>query len=91
MWKIYELKSVTRNLKRYPISVQKKYKIWIEITKNGGPHNLRNFPGFRDELLKGKLSDSRSSRLNRQYRVIYNENKYKKEVYVIKVTPHKYK
>ena len=90
MWKVYELKQVTQNLKKHPLSIRKKYKVWIEVIKNGGSQNLKNFPGFRDKLLKGRLRQCRSSRLNIQYRVIYNEKKQEKEVYVLKVTPHKY-
>ncbi|MCB9091380.1 MAG: type II toxin-antitoxin system mRNA interferase toxin, RelE/StbE family [Halobacteriovoraceae bacterium] len=90
MWKIYEAKDVTKGLKKMPKQVQQKYKAWVEVVKNGGARNLRNFPGFRDEKLKGDLRECRSSRLNIQYRVVYTENKKVKEVYVLKITPHKY-
>jgi len=52
---------------------------------------LKNFPGFKDEALKGELREYRSSRLNIQYRVIYSEKKNIKEVVVMKVSPHEYK
>ena len=90
MWKVYEAKSVTRSLKKIPAQIQRKYKAWIEIVKNGGSKNLKNFPGFKDEKLKGELRQCRSSRLNIQYRVVYTEDKKIKEIYVLKVTPHKY-
>ncbi len=90
MWKVYEAKAVTRDLKKIPKQVQKKYKVWVEAVKNGGSKNLKNFSGFKDEKLKGDLRECRSSRLNIQYRVVYTEDKKVKEVYVLKVTPHKY-
>lgn len=91
MWAIYETKEVTKSLKKLPKAIQFKYKAWVEVVRNGGSKNLRNFPGFKDEALKGKLRQCRSSRLNIQYRVIYSERKEVKEIIVLKVTPHEYK
>jgi addiction module RelE/StbE family toxin len=90
MWKVYEAKTVTKDLKKTPKQIQQKYKAWVEAIKNGGSTNLRNFPGFKDEKLKGDLRECRSSRLNVQYRVVYTESKEVMEIYVLKVTPHKY-
>ena len=91
MWKVYETKEVTKALKRIPQPIQRKYKAWVEVVRNGGSRNLKNFPGFHDEKLKGDLRQSRSSRLNIQYRVIYTEDKTIQEIIVVKVTPHEYK
>ena len=91
MWVIYETKSVTKSLKKLPTHIRQKYKVWVEVVRNGGSRNLKNFPGFKDEGLHGELRECRSSRLNIQYRVIYSENKDIKEIVVLKVTPHEYK
>jgi mRNA-degrading endonuclease RelE of RelBE toxin-antitoxin system len=91
MWIVYETKAVTKTLKKLPAHIQKKYKVWVEVVKNGGSWNLNKFPGFEDEGLQGKLRYCRSSRLNIQYRVIYSEKKEVKEIIVEKVTPHEYK
>lgn len=91
MWVIYEKKSVSKSLKKLPIQIRQKYKVWVEVVKNGGSRNLKNFPGFRDGALQGELRECRSSRLNIQYRVIYSEKKDIKEIIVLKVTPHEYK
>jgi mRNA-degrading endonuclease RelE of RelBE toxin-antitoxin system len=91
MWVVYETKAVTKSLRKLPNHIQQKYKVWVEVVKNGGSHNLINFPGFKDESLKGELRECRSSRLNIQYRVIYTEKKDIKEIVVMKVTPHEYK
>lgn len=90
MWKVYEAKVVTKDLKKIPRQILCKYKAWIEVVKNGGSKNLKNFSGFKDEVLKGDLRGCRSSRLNIQYRVVYSEDKKIKEIYVLKVTAHKY-
>ena len=89
-WKVFEEKSVTKSLKKIPKDILFKYKAWIEIVKNGGANNLKNYPGFKDEKLKGNLGHCRSSRLNIKYRVVYTENNEVKEIIVLAVTPHKY-
>lgn len=91
MWTVLETKEVTKSLVKIPLQVQRKYKAWIEVVKHGGPKNLKNFPGFRDEKLKGELMECRSSRLYIQYRIFYSEDKTLKEIVVLKVTPHEYK
>jgi addiction module RelE/StbE family toxin len=90
MWKVFEEKSVTKSLKKTPKEILLKYKAWIEIVKNGGSNNLKNYPGFKDEKLKGNLRHCRSSRLNIKYRVVYTEDDKIKEIVVLAVTPHKY-
>ena len=91
VWNVYETKVVTRNLRKLPKQVQRKYKVWVEVVRSGGSANLQNFPGFKDESLQGELRSCRSSRLNIQYRVVYSEKKDVKEIVVIKVTPHEYR
>jgi addiction module RelE/StbE family toxin len=90
MWKILETKEVRKNLKKVPVEIQKKYKVWVAAVQNGGSENLQNFSGFKDKALKGKLRECRASRLNIQYRVIYTEEKNIKEIVVVSVTAHKY-
>jgi addiction module RelE/StbE family toxin len=90
MWKVFEEKVVTKSLKKIPKDILFKYKAWIEIVKNGGSNNLKNYPGFKDEKLKGNLHYCRSSRLNIKYRVVYTQDDKIKEIVVLAVTPHKY-
>ena len=73
LWEIYETKQVTKKLRKAPPQVRVKYRAWVEVARNGGSANLRNFPGFHDESLSGDLRECRSSRLNIQYRVVYSE------------------
>ncbi|MBI5814435.1 MAG: type II toxin-antitoxin system mRNA interferase toxin, RelE/StbE family [Nitrospinae bacterium] len=51
----------------------------------------RLIKGFHDEALKGEWSGCRSSRLNMQYRVIYEAREAEVTVYVIKITAHDYR
>ena len=90
MWKVFEEKSVTKSIKKIPQEILFKYKAWIEIMKNGGSNNLKNYPGFKGEKLKRNLHHCRSSRLNIKFRFVYTENSEIKEIIVLAVTPHKY-
>jgi plasmid maintenance system killer protein len=90
MWKIYEEKSIGKNKRKIPVQVWKKYELWKDIIHRHGPDKLQEFPGFNDEALKGKRKGQRSSRLNIQYRVIYEIEKEEITVYVIEISPHEY-
>ena len=91
MWKIYEHKQVEKQLKSCPIEVQKKYEKWKDIVAISGPQGLILIKGFSDEALKGEWNGYRSSRLNKQYRVIYQTNIDEVFVQVEKITPHDYR
>ena len=65
-------------------------KLWKRIIELEGPQGLQLIKGFRDESLKGNWKGYRSSRLNRQWRVIYKVTKKLCEVYVFNINPHEY-
>jgi mRNA-degrading endonuclease RelE of RelBE toxin-antitoxin system len=90
MWKVFEEKPVTKCIKKIPKDILFKYKAWIEVVKNGGPGNLKNYPGFKDEKLKGNLGYCRSPRFDIKYRVVYTESNEVNKIIVLAVTPHKY-
>ena len=56
-----------------------------------GPQGLRAIKGFRDEALSGDWKGYRSSRLNEQWRVIYQVVADALLVQVVRVTPHDYR
>lgn len=91
MWEVYEHKRVARTLGRLPREVLERYEKWKDIVRISGPEGLRNIRGFNDEALSGKWRGYRSSRLNLQYRVIYNIDRENVFVQVEKVTPHDYR
>jgi mRNA-degrading endonuclease RelE of RelBE toxin-antitoxin system len=90
MWKILEHKNLARTCKKLPPQVLKKYELWKDLVYRHGPVVLKNFPGFNDEKLSGIREGQRSSRLNLQYRVIYEVENDAVIVYVLEITPHNY-
>jgi addiction module RelE/StbE family toxin len=91
MWKIYEHKQVEKQIKSCPLEVQKKYEKWKDIVAISGQQGLMLIKGFADEALKGEWDGYRSSRLNKQYRVIYQVIADQVYVKVEKVTAHDYR
>ncbi len=90
MWQIYEKKTIAKQLRKAPKEVLKNYEIWKRIVELQSPSGLKKIKGFHDEALKGQWNSYRSSRLNKQWRVIYKVLKDACEVYVVEVNPHKY-
>ncbi len=90
MWKIFEHKSIAKTCRKLPAQVLKKYELWKNLIHRHGPAILKNFPGFNDEKLSGIREGQRSSRLNLQFRVIYEVENENIMIYVLEITPHKY-
>jgi mRNA-degrading endonuclease RelE of RelBE toxin-antitoxin system len=90
MWTIQEHRGIEKACRKAPESVVKKYELWKDLVFRHGPEKLKEFPGFRDEKLKGDRSGQRSSRLSDQYRVIYEVKRQIITIFVLEITPHKY-
>lgn len=91
MWTILEHRRVGRRLQRMPVEILKRYDKWKDIVAISGPAGLRRIKGFNDEALLGVWRGHRSSRLGRQYRVIYRVVRREVLVEVIDVTAHDYR
>jgi addiction module RelE/StbE family toxin len=91
MWSIFEHRRLDKQLAKVPMEVQKRYEKWKDIVEISGPAGLKLVRGFRDEALRDEWRGYRSSRLNQQYRVIYQVEGNRLKVYVLEVTPHDYK
>ena len=93
MWRIEEHREVDRELssRRVPLEILKRYEKWKDIAGLAGPRGLRAIKGFRDEALSGEWKGFRSSRLNEQWRVIYQVVAEVLLVRVVRVTPHDYR
>lgn len=91
MWGVLEHRRVDRQLKRLPIDVLKRYEKWKDIVSISGPQGLQLIRGFHDEALFGKWKGHRSSRLNRQFRVIYRIENDRVLVEVVNITAHDYR
>lgn len=91
MWEIYEHNSLVRKLARIPVEILKRYEKWKDIVAISGPQGLRLIKGFHDEVLKGQWRGFRSSRLGKQYRLIYMIENKKLYVKLLDITPHDYR
>ena len=91
MWEIYEHRRVPGHLKRLPVEILRRYEKWKDVVQISGPQGLKQIKGFRDEALRGQWKGHRSSRLNQQYRVIYQVESDRVRVMVIDVTAHDYR
>ena len=91
MWEVEFEKQVKKGLKKLPINVTKALTVWINIARIEGPVGLRALKGFNDEALKGKWKGYRSSRLSKQYRVIYPVHKEVVRIIVVDITAHDYR
>ena len=91
MWAIYEHRDVPKQLRSIPSDILKRYEKWKDIVSMSGPQGLRLIKGFNDESLRGEWKGYRSSRLGKQFRVIYRIDKEQIIVQVINVTAHDYR
>lgn len=91
MWEIYEHHALVRKIGKIPVEILKRYEKWKDIVIISGPRGLRLIKGFHDESLKGKWQGFRSSRLGKQYRLIYKIEDKKLYVKIIDITPHDYR
>ena len=90
MYTLLEHKRAVKILKKAPLEIKKNYLAWKRIVELEGPQGLRLIKGFHDEALEGEWDGCRSSRLNKQWRVIYHVEKDQLIVYVIEINPHTY-
>ena len=81
-----------KDLRKCPSQVVQKLMLWIGSVQAVGLEETRKSKGFHDEPLKGDWKGSRSIRLNRAYRAIYNvkEDDSVEFALVENVTKHKY-
>jgi proteic killer suppression protein len=91
MWQIYEKKSLIKTMAKIPSHILKHYEVWKQILLLQGPQGLRLIKGFHDESLKGIWEGYRSSRLTREWRVIYKIENQQCEIYVIDINHHDYR
>lgn len=91
MWVIYEHRRVARQIKSIPPDILKRYEKWKDIVNVSGPDGLRLIKGFHDEALRGEWKGFRSSRLGRQFRVIYKAERDQLLVQIVNVNAHDYR
>ncbi|MFT4607058.1 MAG: addiction module RelE/StbE family toxin [Urechidicola sp.] len=90
MWVIYEHRRVARQVKSNPMDILKRYEKWKDIVNVSGPDGLLLIKRFHDETLLGEWKGFRSSRLGRQFRVIYKIERGQVLVQVVNNNAHDY-
>ena len=88
---VYEHRRVLRQVKGLPQDTLKRYEKWKDIVTISGPEGLRLIKGFNDEPVRGEWKDHRSSRLGKQFRVIYRIERDQVLVQVVTITAHDYR
>lgn len=85
-------KSAEKELMRVPAHIRAAVYLWVESVERLGLAIVRHIPGYHDEPLKGQRSGQRSVRLNRAYRLFYEEDKRNQTIVVtiIEVNKHEY-
>ena len=91
MWAIYEHRNLPKQIKSLPIDILKRYEKWKDIVSISGPQGLKLIKGLRDEALRGEWKGHRSSRLGKQFRVIYRIEENQILVQVVSITAHDYR
>ena len=72
MW-VVDLSRVEDKLWKLPKPIFTRFHRWVDQINEAGMPIVRKIPGLHDEPLKGRRSGQRSVRLNRSWRVIYQE------------------
>ena len=74
-----------------PRHIQIKFTLWIKLVESCGIEKVRNEKNrYRDKALKGQRKGQYSIRLNKAYRVFYEEDKKTNTVKLLEVNKHEY-
>jgi proteic killer suppression protein len=73
-YKVRFTKFADKQVDRLPERIVRALRVWVMTIELEGIQSIRKLPGYNDEALKGDRKGQRSSRLNRAYRVIYEED-----------------
>lgn len=70
---VWLTKFADKQLKILPSNIVAAFWTWVKTVELDGIRNTRKLSGYHDEPLKGDRKGQRSIRLNKAYRVIYEE------------------
>ena len=81
-----------KQMKKLPKAMLEHIRYWAESVEHSGMAEVRKLPGYHDEPLKGQRKGQRSIRLNRAYRLIYEQDTSGELVIVavLEVSKHEY-
>ena len=83
-------KRAKKDFDKAPIEIKNAFIDWIAFMKKSKDDYEMRFKRFKDEALKGKLNGLRSVRLNKQWRVIFEETS-QTIITIERITPHEYR
>lgn len=85
-------KLAEKQIHRIPHYIREYLIIWIDTVLEFGLIETRKISGYHDEPLKGSRHGQRSIRLNRSYRMIYEESSDSQItlVVILEVNKHDY-
>ena len=90
MTRVLQTRQFEKDLDCVPWFIQIKVMAWIEFVELLGLQQVRKRPGYHDEPLKGIRRGQRSVRINKAYRLIYQETKESIEILLLEVHKHEY-
>lgn len=92
-YKVEFSKFTAKRIPKLPLPIQEALLTWKDAVENEGLIEVRKVKGYHDEPLKGARRGQRSVRLNRSYRVIYEETPDGETIIVgvIEVNKHDYR
>ncbi len=81
-----------KQLRKVPTFIREAVYIWAASVEDSGMRKVRLLPGYHDEPLAGIRRGQRSVRLNRAYRLIYQEqdNGQINVIMVLEIHKHDY-
>ena len=79
-----------KQILKAPKLVQEKVAGWLKLVLSEGLPIVRTIKSYHDEPLKGQRASQRSVRLNKQWRLIYQESTGE-VIEIREVTPHDYR
>lgn len=90
--KVWITKFAEKQLRKLPKNIFSAFHSWVQSIEIDGIKKTRKILGYHDEPLKGDRKGQRSVRLNKAYRVIYEETKSGNLVMVAvqEVSKHEY-
>jgi proteic killer suppression protein len=92
VFKVQLTKRAEKELLKLPGYIVLKLVAWIEEVGSIGLSEVKKFPGYHDEPLKGNRQGQRSIRLSKHYRAIYTieESKKLRIIKILEVNKHEY-
>lgn len=89
---VFLSKKAEKQVKTLPLHIKEAVFLWVKTVEKIGLFETRKCSSYHDEPLKGLRLGQRSVRLNRAYRLFYEETSDKIEItiVVIEVNKHAY-